>query len=218
MSEDQITIIVVEDHELTRLGLRSLLERMPNVVVVGEAGDGKTAVDMAIEICPSLMLMDIGLPKLDGIEATKTIKLALPTKVILFTSHDGDLDIFAGLSAGADAYCLKGLSGKQLNIAIRSVMDGAVWLDPRIARQVRQAVSRQMPSASPVGVSVVDQFGLSEREHEVLTALVDGLSNQQIAERLFLSPETVKTHMRHLMAKLRVSDRTQAALKAVRQG
>lgn len=220
MPEEPVTIVVVEDHEITRLGLKRVLQHLPDVTIVGEATDGRSAVDKAIELCPNLMLMDIGLPVMDGIEATRLIKGALPTKVIMITSHENDEDIFAGLSAGADGYCLKGISGKQLAVAIQAVMDGAVWLDPRIAKQEKQAMSREMTPAAPAGATTLsdNSFQLSERESEVLAALVDGLTNQQIAERLFLSPETVKTHMRHLMEKLRVSDRTQAAVKALKHG
>lgn len=221
MTENAINTLLVEDHEITRLGMRSMLEHMAEVVIVAEASTGKVAVNKAMELKPDLILMDIGLPEMDGIEATKIIKEALTAKVIMVTSHDSDEDILAGLSAGADAYCLKGISGPQLANAIHSVMEGAVWLDPDIARQLIQMISKRPKKGVVGGQSMGIQnnpFQLSEREYEVLCLLVEGLSNQQMAERLYLSAETVKTHMRHVMEKLRVSDRTQAAVKAVKEG
>jgi DNA-binding NarL/FixJ family response regulator len=136
---------------------------------------------------------------------------------MILTSHDSKEDVFAGLSAGADAYCLKDISGSQLANAIGAVMKGAVWLDPGIAKQVlNQVVGNSLGQSSHA--SQGNTFGLSERENQVLGLIVDGLGNQGIAQRLFLSQETVKTHIRHVMDKLRVSDRTQAAVKAIRCG
>lgn len=219
MSKDSISTLLVEDHEITRLGLKKALERIAEVSVVAEVGDGKSAVRKAVELRPDLILMDIGLPLMDGLEATKQIKeSSLPTKVMIFTSHDDEEDIMAGLSAGADAYCLKGITPNQLGNAIRAVMDGAVWLDPGIAKRVLdQAVNKGPQKQAPVEKES-NVFGLSERESQVLSLVVEGLSNQEIADRLFLSQDTVKTHLRHVMEKLRVSDRTQAAVKAIRHG
>jgi DNA-binding NarL/FixJ family response regulator len=218
MPNGTITTVLVEDHELVRLGLKMALKHIAEVSLVAEVADGASAVDKTNELHPDLVLMDIGLPGMDGIEATRLIKRSSSTKVIIVTSHDGKEDLFAGLSAGADAYCLKGVSASQLANCIRSVMEGAVWLDPGIAKLVlHQAIeynSRGISSDESHGRT----FGLSEREIEILTLVVEGLGNHQIADRLFLSPETVKTHLRHVMEKLCVSDRTQAAVKAVRQG
>jgi DNA-binding NarL/FixJ family response regulator len=215
MPEETIKTILVEDHEITRLGIRKMLERLADVEIIAEATDGKSAVDKAIELNPALILMDIGLPLMDGIQATKLIKAAMPVKIIMITSHEMGHDIFAALSAGADAYCLKGVSVEQLNNAIHAVVSGAVWLDPGIAKQVVSAANKGSQNTGPDHLQN-NIFQLSEREYQVLTLLVDGFSNQQMADRLFLSIETVKTHMRHVMEKLRVSDRTQAAIKAVK--
>ena len=218
MAGDSIRTLLVEDHEITRLGLRKALESIARVTVVAEAADGNTAVSVAIELQPDLVLMDIGLPGKDGIQATKAIKDALSAKVIMITSHDNEEDIFAALSAGAEAYCLKDISTAQLANAIYSVIDGALWLDPGIAKTVLKQIelgrTRALSASAPRG----DTFGLSERENQVLNLLVEGLSNQQIGERLFLSPDTIKTHLCHIFDKLRVSGRTQAAIKAVRSG
>ena len=216
MTEDPINILLVEDHEITRIGI--MLERMSNVVLLGEAASGTEAVLKAQELRPSLVLMDIGLPEMDGIEATRIIKDTVSAKVILITSHENNEDVLAGLSAGADAYCLKGINMKQLSNAIRSVMDGALWLDPEIAKSVVLLMRPQNTQIAGTGAKAENSFHLSEREHQVLRLLVDGKSNQQIADALYLSTETVKSHMRHLMEKLRVADRTQAAVKAVKLG
>jgi two-component system, NarL family, response regulator LiaR len=215
MSETQpITLFIVEDQVIARLGLRLILERIPEFAVVGEAEDGLAAVAGTLELKPAVVLMDIMLPGIDGIEATKQIKAALPgCRVLMLTSYERDDDVFAALSAGADGYCLKTISAEQLALAIRAVADGVAWLDPGIARRVLQGSSRSQAAASPQK----PRFALSQREHEVLQLIVDGLSNQEIADRLILSAETIKTHIRHIMEKLAVSDRTQAAVKALRE-
>jgi DNA-binding NarL/FixJ family response regulator len=221
MDEHTITTLLVEDHEITRLGMKTLLHQMKEIDIVGEAASGTTAVSTAQELHPDLVLMDIGLPGMDGIEATRIIKQSLNSKVVMLTSHDNVDDILAGLSAGADAYCLKTITSSQLATAIHSVMDGAVWLDPKIAKQVVNLITTgaKQSSAPPERTSPANNpFKLSEREYKVLCLLVEGKSNQQMADALYLSTETVKTHMRHLMEKLSVSDRTQAAVKAIRSG
>lgn len=214
MAGGKHTVLIVEDHQITRTGLRLTIEQDSRFEVVGEAASGKTALAQAKELKPELVLMDIGLPEMNGIEAAKLIKSALPaTRVVMLTSHDSDEDIFAALAAGADAYCLKDIAREQLMNALKTVADGGGWLDPAIAgRVLRSSASRVLPPANE------SKFMLSEREFEVLRLLVEGLSNLQMAERLNVSPETIKTHMRHIMEKLAVSDRTQAAVKALREG
>jgi len=236
MPDKILSAILVEDQEITRLGIRKMLERTQEVEILAEAKTGTEAVKLATELNPCLIFMDVGLPDMDGIEATRIIKQTLSSKVIMLTSRDGEEDIVAGLSAGADAYCLKDISASQLICAIHSVVEGAVWLDPEIGRTLLKAMAKKtnmnqsqnnfagktsQPNGGPQSSlfkTSNNPFQLSEREYEVLCLLVDGLSNQEMANRLYLSAETVKTHMRHLMEKLRVSDRTQAAVKAVRQG
>ncbi len=214
MAGGKHTVLIVEDHQITRTGLRLTIEQDSQFEVVGEAASGKSAVAQAKELKPELVLMDIGLPEMNGIEAAKLIKSALPaTRLVMLTSHDSDEDIFSALAAGADAYCLKDIASEQLMIALKTVADGGGWLDPAIAgRVLRSSASRVLPPANE------SKFMLSEREFEVLRLLVEGLSNLQMAERLKVSPETIKTHMRHIMEKLAVSDRTQAAVKALRAG
>lgn len=237
MSHTHLRTVIVEDHEITRLGLRMMLEDISEIEVVGEAADGLAAIEMCIDLKPELVLMDIGLPGLDGIETTKAIKAAIQTRVVLLTSHAREEDVSAGLVAGADAYCLKNISLLQLALAVRAVRDGAIWLDPGIARQFIGLINQSAPTsltspASPASLTgniqlkpdtVADstpnnRVSLSAREHEVLALLVEGLSNQEVGNRLHISTETVKTHMRRIMEKLGVSDRTQAAVKAVKEG
>jgi NarL family two-component system response regulator LiaR len=215
-----IDILIAEDHEITRVGLKLTLEHIPGFRIVGEAEDGTSAVAKVVELKPHVVLMDIGLPLMDGIDATCKIKDEAPnTRVIMLTSHDNDRDIFAALGAGADGYCLKEVSGSQLAMAIRAVADGVAWLDPGVASRVLRACATVQPTnAQEGGKQPSNTSQLSQRELDVLRLVVEGLSNQEIADRLILSVETVKTHMRHIMEKLAVSDRTQAAVKAMREG
>jgi DNA-binding NarL/FixJ family response regulator len=168
--------------------------------------------------------MDIGLPGLDGITATVQIKSQSPsTHVMILTSHDNDEDVFAAIRAGADAYLLKEVSSANLISAVRAVANGVVWLDPGVAQRVLRASIANAPKAvnaadAKHSKNDANATPLSQRELDVLTLVVEGNSNQEIADRLILSVETVKTHMRHIMEKLSVSDRTQAAVKAMREG
>jgi len=212
--QKQIAIMLVEDHLITRMGLRFALEQVSDLKIVAEAEDGNNAVTTALQTKPNVILMDIGLPGINGIDAAQQIKSKEPAiRIVMLTSHNLDEDILAALAANCDGYCLKDVAADQLVNAIRTVNNGGIWLDPSIAKRVIRAFVEQKPAAAPVNSS-----SLSERELEVLTLVVEGLSNQQIAERLILSTETIKTHMRHLMEKLSVSDRTQAAVKALRTG
>jgi two-component system, NarL family, response regulator LiaR len=219
MDESTYNAILVEDQEITRFGMKMMLKQLKNVNVVAEAMSGIDAVRLANEIRPALVFMDIGLPEMDGIEATKLIKQSLPSKVLLITSHDNVADIIAGLSAGADAYCRKDISTSQLATAVYTVLEGGVWLDPEIARTILQTKTRSgQESESRLPAPPANRFHLSSRELEVLMLVVEGLSNRQIADRLLLSSETIKTHMHHLMEKLQTSDRTQTAVKALKEG
>jgi len=215
MSE-QISLLLVEDQEITRLGLKLTLEKIPSFKIVGEAEEGDDAVRQALELKPDVILMDIGLAEVDGISAARRIKEAEPNiRILMFTSHESDDDIFAALAAGADGYALKTIPTSQLILAITTIVDGAGWLDPGIAGRVLRACASASSMSSRSGT---EKFSLSPRELEVLSLVVEGRSNQEIADKLVLSLDTVKTHMRHIMEKLSVSDRTQAAVKAMRQG
>jgi DNA-binding NarL/FixJ family response regulator len=217
-----VKVFLVEDHELLRDGLRAALQKDGQFEVVGEAADGLTAVHQINRIDPDVVIMDIGLPGIDGIEATRQVREKRPgTKVIMLTSHDNDQEIFASLAAGANGYCLKDLGADRLKRAILSVSEGAAWLDPRIASKVltvfaRDAAREPATPESGKGDDLISPLSL--RETEVLKLMVDGLSNKEIADRLVIGVSTVRTHVEHILEKLAVSGRTEAAVKAMRRG
>ena len=215
-----MTILIVEDQEIMRIGLGLIIDQMLGVKVVGAVADGQSAVEEALHLKPHVVLMDVALPVLDGIEATRRIKAESPTtRIIILSVYDTDAVLFAALSAGADGYCLKELSKDQLEIAIKSVAGGAAWLDPKVANRVLSSVPKSTAAPVPDIIQVIHpESPLSQREADVLRLVIDGASNQEIADKLGLSIETIKTHMRHIMEKLAVADRTQAAVKAMRLG
>ncbi|MEA5617983.1 response regulator transcription factor [Cronbergia sp. UHCC 0137] len=206
-----LRVLIVEDDPMMQLGLEQSLMSHPQLEIVGQAEDGYLGVQRALQLKPDLVVMDIGLPRLDGIAATQQIKAALPkTHVVMLTSHQRSTEIIAALSSGADAYCIKGASIERLLSAIAAAVDGATYLDPQIARSVIDNLKPPTNSENNVN--------LSSRELEVLKLIVEGLSNPEIAKKLYLSPNTVKTHVRGVMNKLSVDDRVQAAVVALRSG
>jgi DNA-binding NarL/FixJ family response regulator len=206
-------VLIVEDDPMMQLGLEQSLAKCAQVTVVGKAEDGYTAVEMAKQLQPDIVVMDIGLPRLDGIAATQQIKEALPNvRVVMLTSHTTENEVIGALSSGADAYCVKGTSVESLLAAIAAAQEGASYLDPQVARLVME----HLKAPSPSDVSMIAQ--LSQRELEVLKLMVEGRSNPEIAAALYLSPNTVKTHVRGIMNKLAVDDRVQAAVVALRAG
>jgi DNA-binding NarL/FixJ family response regulator len=223
--KENLRLIVVEDHEITRIGLKVGLVRSGGLDVVAEVDNGRDAVTMCLELKPDVVLMDIGLPVKSGIQASREIKAACESiRILMLTSHDADEDIRDAFAAGADGYCLKDVPTHALALAVKSVASGALWLDPRIARSVLDlcaAESQHRPSRStqaPKNFLREPSDELTAREREVLELVAKGLTNSEIGEKLFVSPQTVKTHVRHIMDKLSVSDRTQAAVKAVQRG
>lgn len=232
-----IKILLVEDHTLTRLGLKTALKRTPDIQVISEATNGKEAIECALKTMPDVILMDVGMPILDGIQAAKEILARQPDiRVVMLTQHDNDQDIMASLAAGASGYCLKDVEPERLYTAIRCVASGDVWLDSAIANRVlknyvtKEPVStipisdaqlpeepkQDQPKPASTGYTYVE--ALSARELEVLHLIVDGLSNQDIADKLIISLPTAKTHVRNILNKLAVDDRTQAAVLAMRRG
>ncbi len=206
-----LRVLIVEDDPMMQLGLEQSLMTHSQLEIVGQAEDGYLGVQAALKLKPDIVVMDIGLPRLDGIAATQQIKAALPnTHVVILTSHKTDTEIFAALSSGADAYCIKGASIERLLNAIAAAVEGATYLDPQIARRVIDNLKPPSPSGNPAN--------LSGRELEVLKLMVEGYSNPEIAQKLYLSPNTVKTHVRGIMNKLSVDDRVQAAVVALRSG
>lgn len=208
-----LRILIVEDDPLIQLGLEQYLEEFPQFQVVGQVADGYKAIEIAQKLAPDLVIMDIGLPKLDGIAAAQKIKLTLPEiRIVMLTSHDTETEMMAAFTSGADAYCIKGTNLKGLLAAIAAAQEGAVYLDPQIASQ---AITYFQPQAKPKN-SPSDR--LSQRELEVLELIVEGNSNPLIAQQLYISVSTVKTHVRSIMNKLAVNDRVQAAVVALRSG
>ena len=196
---------------MMQLGLEQTLAERPDLTVVGQAEDGYLGVEATLKLKPDIVVMDIGLPRLDGIAATEQIKRQLPdVRVVMLTSHTTETEIIAALSSGADAYCIKGANVDRLLAAISAAKEGAVYLDPQIARKVVEHLKPPTPKSN-VG-------HLSERELEVLKLIIDGYSNPEIAAKLYLSPNTIKTHVRGIMNKLSVDDRVQAAVVALRTG
>ncbi len=223
MTDNSIKVLLVEDHMMIRMGTSLVIEKTDGITLIGEAEDGLQGVEKAKELLPDVILMDIGLPVIDGIEATKRIREAgLDSKVLIFTSRDNDDDVFAALAAGADGYVMKGATAQQLTAAITAVNEGTAWLDPAIARLVLSNVQRrnkEEQTSSDINYQAgKNSFGLTEREMEVLALIVDGLSNPEIAEKLFITRATAKAHVHSILQKLYVDDRTQAAVTAMREG
>ncbi len=206
-------ILIVEDDPLMQLGLEQALSEQPDFEIVGQASDGLAGVQLALSLRPDLVVMDIGLPRLDGIAATKQIKEGLANvHVVMLTSHTLQQEVIAALASGADAYCIKGASLDRLLAAIEAAKDGATYLDPQIARLVMDNLKAPAVQPNP------NLALLSEREMEVLKLIVEGKSNAEIAEQLYLSTNTIKTPVRGIMNKLAVDDRVQAAVIALRSG
>jgi two-component system, NarL family, response regulator LiaR len=203
-----LRVLIIEDDPVMQIGLRHALSNFPHLEIIGQETEGYTGLEVALRLKPDLIIMDIGLPQMDGIAATAKIKAALPqTRVVILTSHQNEQETILALASGADAYCIKGSQIEQLIDAIAVAQSGAMYLDPL----VRNVVTQLRP---PVQVNQM----LSDRELEVLQLLVKGQSNPTIAEALFLSESTVKAHLRNIMNKLGVNDRVQVAVVALRSG
>lgn len=215
-----ISVLMVEDHKLLRVGLRSLFNESDDIKVIAEAETGKEAVEKAKVMSPDVILMDIGLPDISGIEATKRILANnLEQKVMMLTSHIDEKEVMDSLSAGAYAYVLKDINTEFLIMVIKSVSQGAIWLDPQIVPLIRGKSSCFIPQKQNSRAAFRAQHGnLTEREYEVLKLVVDGQSNAEIASTLTISEHTAKAHVCNIIQKLVVDDRTQAAVKAIKEG
>ena len=216
-----INVLLVEDHELYRMGLSMLLEKADGITLCAEAADGADGIKKARELNPDVILMDIGLPNIDGIEATGRIKDFNPdVKILIFTSRDSDNDVFEAFKAGADGYIMKGATPEQTISAIKSVYEGIGWIDPAIARLVFSNLQRpEKPIIStPEIKKSTNSYGLTERELDVLELMVEGLSNPQIADKLVITRATAKAHVHSILQKLCVSSRTQATVTAMKEG
>lgn len=210
-----LRILIAEDDPVMQLGLSELFETHDQFEIIAQVADGDAAIAYALRLNPDLILMDIGLPKLDGITATQKIKCANPKiRIVMLTSHTAEREMIAALASGADAYCVKGTSLAQLLLAISCAQEGATYLDPKIARQLVNTLKPSASSSAPKEEAVQ----LSNRELEVLKLLVEGKSNPEIADLLYISLSTTKAHVRNIMNKFAVNDRVQAAVIALRAG
>jgi DNA-binding NarL/FixJ family response regulator len=210
----RIKILLVEDHKIVREGTRQLLEQYPDMEVVGEASDGVEAVQFAEDLHPNVIVMDVRLPRLNGIEATRTITARFPDiRVLILSAYDDDNYVFPLLEAGASGYLLKTASGAELAEAIRLVHAGQKALAPRITTKI---MNRLGGRGSYRSVEMPE--GLTEREMEVLRAAAQGLPNKAIASKFAISPQTVQVHLRNIFAKLDVGSRSEAVAYAIRHG
>jgi DNA-binding NarL/FixJ family response regulator len=206
---ESIRVLVVDDHAVVREGLRTFLRLQKGIEVVGEAGDGEEAVAEAARLGPDVVLMDLEMPRLDGVEAMQQIRAArTETRVIVLTSFGDDDRLLPAVRAGASGYVLKSAAPQEVVRAIRAAHAGDAVIDPKAAGRLLDALARS-PRVTE---------SLTPREREVLTCLCRGMPNKQIARELGLAEKTVKTHVGHILAKLGVTDRTQAALLALREG
>jgi DNA-binding NarL/FixJ family response regulator len=210
-----ITVIVADDHPLIRSGLRALLETLPDVHVVDEAADGRAAIEQAVRHRPDVVIMDIQMPGLDGIEAVRQIVTANPRiGVLMLTMFDDDANVFAAVQAGARGYLLKGATHAEVANAVRAVHDGQVVFGAALAARIAFYFSAA-PAATRPGPSSADSFAaLTARENQILTHLAEGKSNGAIARQLGISAKTVANHISNILTKLQTADRAEAIIRA----
>lgn len=225
--QNAVRVLLVEDHALMRRGMKGQFALEVGFIVVGEAVDGAQAVELAKQLEPDVVLMDIDLPVMDGITATQQIKSDslrsckadyTTTRILALSAFDNDTQVMGMLAAGADGYCLKSIEWEQLIAVIHLIKGGGAYLDPPVARKVARMLK---PTVVTPQIATPPEFPvpiLSSREREVLKLIAEGCSNQEIADQLFLSLGTVKSYVRMILNKLSVDDRVQAAAKAVREG
>lgn len=223
-----IRVVLIEDHDLTRMGMKIALQQQVDLVFVGEAATGAEGVSLVNSQQPDVAIVDLGLPDMDGVEVTRQIKAAATeagraTKVLILTLTDSQETVLAAFAAGADSYCIKDISSDNLVQALKLTAEGNSWIDPAIASIVLQQVRRreatvEIDAAEADYKQVLQATPLTERELEVLSEIVNGNSNAEIAERLYITVGTVKTHVRNILNKLCADDRTQAAVRALRAG
>lgn len=220
LEKKTISVIIIEDFKLTRVGLRCALNANEDIQVVSESDNALDGLQLIERHCPDIVLMDLGLAGMNGIEATLKVKeMNKDIKVIALTSHDREEEVVAALSAGAMAYCLKDIDPTKLADVIRDVVKGVCWLDPLIARKALDAFPKQETLGILRDKSTDEgRVPLTEREFEVLKHLVDGKSNTEIAKELIVSVHTAKAHVCSILQKMCVNDRVQAAVKAVKEG
>jgi DNA-binding NarL/FixJ family response regulator len=206
----RIRLVVVDDHALFRAGLISLLTQMPDLEVVGEAGNGREALQVIHRIQPDVVLLDVNMPEMGGIETVEVLQANEKCKILMLTISKHDEDLFGAIAAGADGYLLKNAEPDELHRAILLVAEGMSVLSPEVTGRVLKAVSSAQSLPSDVG--------LSRREMEVLDCLAQGMTSAQIANDLFITENTVKTHVRHILEKLEAANRAEAVSRAIQLG
>jgi DNA-binding NarL/FixJ family response regulator len=218
--DKKIRTMLIEDHKLLRSGLRSLFEHSDDIIVLAEAETGKEGIEKAKMHKPDVVIVDLGLDDMSGVEVARTIIDNNPEiKIIVLTSHQNANEVVETLRAGVNAYVVKDIADEILIMVIKSVAQGAIWLDPKVVDIARKNSSGVLPVKTYSRASFKAQHAnLTEREYEVLKLVVEGKSNQQIAEILSISEHTSKAHVCNIIQKLVVDDRTQAAVKAIKEG
>lgn len=232
---DAVRVALIEDHDLTRMGLRTALEQH-GMNFVGEAANGTRGLQLIQSAQPDVAIVDIGLPDIDGIELTRQLRESRSSEeekrvhILILTMHDSEDAVLAAFGAGADSYCTKGIDTVDLVTAVQETAAGNSWIDPAIAnivlREVRQPIAVmadevamvEIKAVAPEYKQLIESYPLTERELEILGLIAAGCSNADIAEKLYITVGTVKTHVRSILNKLCVNDRTQAAVQALRSG
>ncbi len=208
-------ILIIEDHELTRFGLKTAFESCDFIENIYEAESAEKGIEVAAKNDISLIIMDLGLPGMNGIEATKRIKdMNKDIKIVVLTSHNDAQEVLNSLKAGANAYCSKEINTKRLTQVVQSVLDGAAWFDPSISHIVLEAATKSQKTEHP---KPEKNYGLTSRETQILKLITEGYSNIEIARELYVSINTTKAHVASILQKLEVDDRLQAALKALKE-
>lgn len=233
-------VVLAEDHEIVRVGLSLLIEQWDDFEVIAEATNGKEAIAHAGIYRPDLVLMDVGMPVLDGVQATQEIRKRYhDTKVVMLTSHSDSDTVFASLASGAQGYCIKDVTPEKLRAGLTCVLFGDLWVDAVLAQHLLSFISSvnsqsyltdatdqelvvkeasAQPQARKSATQTQEKPNLTGRQMEILALIVDGKSNAEIAECLYISRDTVKSHVRHILERLSITDRTQAAVKAIKEG
>ncbi len=233
---DKIRIALIEDHDLTRMGMRAALAKEEDIEVVGEARNAISGLKLLQSTQPDIAIVDVGLPDMSGIELTQKFKNSLDaespvqTKILIMTMNQSEDTVLAAFAAGADSYYMKDASIEKMADAVRITQSGNSWIDPLIARIVLEKSKKNLVSATTVSETVaihslsaeenqmLESYPLTTREFDVLNLIVDGCSNSEIAQKLYITVGTVKTHVRNILNKLCVNDRTQVAVRALRAG
>ncbi len=218
-----VKVLIIEDQDMARVALSVVLSKNPNIEILDMAVDGQEGVDKALALKPDLVIMDIGLPTIDGIEATRLIKEGNPDiRILMYTSREDEDDIFDAFKAGADGYITKGATVDQTLSAVLAVSEGTGWLDPAIAKVVLTNIRRTNVTEGRRGEINYklgkNLYGLTEREMDVLALIVDGLTNPQIADKLCITISTTKTHVHSILQKLYVRTRAKATAMAMKEG